>query len=281
MGVKSLSRVVLALSGLIAMASPAVGQDLSIAGRLANQIRLVLPGSVVTIPDPNGIDIRFEGQSSSLGIDSVHEACAQSTTKCDEAIQTYASRAGQHMMGLVPPKREQLRIVVRSREYLSRANAQIGYSDSFVYDYLVTDLVSLCFVDLPRIQRPIKGSELTNLQIDPQEALSTCKANSKAALPNLRSQWKSLPAQAIGSLQTGGDVSGYLAAVDDWGPLAKKLGGLIVAIPSNEVILYASGTRETDVEALLILAREMMAQATIPISSSVFRWSETGWQPAY
>src|SRR5262249_3995174 len=106
---------------------------------------------------------------------------------------------------------------------------------------------------------------------------SMCKANSHGALAPLASLWHELPQQGIGTIRNGDDVTGYLSAPRDWLPLARQLGGLVVAVPSVDTLIYARDSNPIDVDALATLARQMHAQASVPVSAQVFRWTEHGW----
>jgi hypothetical protein len=273
------SMSLLVLTFVLMSSGSAAAQNSSNAERLAAEIRSVLPGALVTVPDPNGLDITFEGQTRSVGIGSVNAACAQGAASCDAAIHGYAQRAASYMLETIPVKRDQLRIVVRSRSYLDAMSAQMSSSAGFVLEPLAGDLVSVCYRDLPTGRRPITPQDLPTLQLDQPSALSLCKNNSHSSLAPLASRWNALPQQGIGYIRTGDDVTGYLSALDDWRPLAKRLGGLIVAVPSVDTLLYARGSTATDVDALATLAEQMRARASVPVSAQVLRWTDRGWVP--
>lgn len=266
-----------AIVGIVAWPGCAAAQSNDIAERLAGEIRAALPGAMVTVPDPYGLDIGYAGQTRSVGIGSVHAACAQGAATCDAAIRNYAQRAASYMLETAPLLRDQLRIVVRSRGYLDRMRAQMGSSEGFVTEPLVGDLVRICYRDLPQGRRPIVTSDLAALQLDQPTALSACKSNSRSVLASLASQWNSLPEQGIGVIQNGDDVTGYLSAPEEWRPLAERLGGLIIAVPSVDTVLYGRGSSVIDVDALAVLAAQMHAQASVPVSAQVFRWTDHGW----
>jgi hypothetical protein len=273
-------RTLLLAAVFLFLACPAwaAANESSIAERLAAEIGTTLKGATVKIPDPNGLDITFGGQTRSVAIGSVRAACSKSKANCDAAIHDYAQRAASYMLETVPIMRDQLRAVVRSRSYMARINAQMGSSASFVSEPLLGDLVSVCYRDLPRGRRPIVTKDLTVLQLDQPTALSACKENSRHALAPLASQWKELPDQGIGIIQNGGDVTDYLLSPEDWRPLAERLGGLVVAVPSEDTVLYARGANATDVNALYVLAKHLHSKAAVPVSAQVFRWTDHGWE---
>ena len=264
---------------VMAFADPASAQNSNNAERLATEIRSILPGAVVAVPDPNGLEITFEGQTRPLGIGSVNEACVQGAASCDAMIHQYAQRAASYMLETVPLKRDQLRIVVRSRSYLSSVSAKTSSSSEFILEPLAGDLVSICFRDLPNGRSPITAEDLPTLKLDRQAALSICKNNSRRALAPLAPQWKALPQNTVGYIQTGDDATGYLSAPQDWRALAKQLGSLIVAVPSIDMVLYARGSTAIDLDALGTLAEQMRSQASVPVSAQVLRWTDRGWVP--
>jgi hypothetical protein len=278
MGAHVLRNSLSALMLAFVCSSAAMAQESGNAERLVAAIRTALPGAQVTVPDPNSLDIIFEGQARAVGIGSVNAACAQGTASCDAAIHSYAQRATSYMLEAVPVKRDQLRIVVRSRSYLESMISQIPSPSDFVVEPLIGNLVSICYRDLPSGRRPIIPQDLSTLQLDKPSALSLCKKNSHLALAPLEKQWNALPQQGIGYLQTGEDVTGYLAAPEEWRPLAERLGSLIVAMPSIDTLLYARGSKQ-DVDALATLAEQMRARASAPVSAQVLRWTDHGWVP--
>lgn len=272
-----MKRLLLLLCLVVLSPGLAAAQGAGIAERLAAEIRTVLPGASVAVPDPYGLDITFAGQTRSVGIGSVHAACAQGPANCDAAIHDYAQRAASYLLEAAPLSRDQLRIVVRSHPYLDNMAAQMGSTQGFVIELLVGDLVSVCYRDLPSGRRPISPTDLTTLRLDQPAALSMCKANTQSSLAPLASLWNALPQQGIGVIRNGDDVTGYLAAPGNWQPLAQQLGGLIVAVPSIDTLLYARGSNAIDVDALATLARQMHGQASVPVSAQVLRWTDRGW----
>jgi hypothetical protein len=255
----------------------ASAQGNTIAERLAAEIRVALPGATVVVPDPYGLEISYAGQTRFVGIGSVHTACGQGAAHCDAAIHGYAQRAASFLLETTPLLRDQLRIVVRTRGYLDRMRGQMGSPGNFVSEHLVGELVNVCYRNLPQGRRPIVTSDLTGLQLDQPMALSACKSNSHASLAPLASLLNTLPDQGIGVIRNGDDVTGYLSAPEDWRTLAEQLGGLIVAAPSVETVLYARGSNVIEVDALAALAAQMHAEAPVPVSTQVLRWTDRGW----
>jgi hypothetical protein len=252
-------------------------QESSIAERLASEIRTALPGAEVVVPDPDGLDISYAGQTQSVGIGSVHAACAQGVVSCDAAIESYAQRAASYMLETMPFSSDQLRIVVRSNDYLTKLHDQMNISEDFVSEQLVGDLVRICYRDLPQGRRPIVPSDLMAINLDPSTALSACEQNSRNSLAPIASLWKELPKRGIGIMKEPDDVTGYLSDYEAWQPLAEKLGELIVSAPSLDTLLYARAETATDVDALAALSNQIYATASVPISAHVFRWTDHGW----
>jgi len=255
----------------------AAAQNDGIAERLAAEIRAALPSATVSVPDPDGLNLTFGGQTQPVGIGSLRAICAQQPSNCEAAIHGYRDRAVAYMLESAPLQRDQLRIVVRSRAYLDSMRGQMAPSDDFVLEPLAGELVSACYRDLPQARRPIISSDLPLLQLDQRSALSACENGSQRALAPLAPQWRDLPPQGIGLVQSADDVTGYLARPQDWEPLARRFGGLVVAVPTIDTILYVRGATARDVDALRTLATQMHAQATVPVSAQVFRWSDHGW----
>ena len=272
-----MKRLLFALCVVVLSPGLASAQNASIAQRLAAEIRVVLPGASVVVPDPYGLDITFGGQNRSVGIGSVHAACAQGDAACDGAIRDYARSAAAYMLEAAPVMRDQLRIVVRSQAYLDNMTARMGSSLGFVVEHSAGELVNICYRDLPRGRRPILSTDLTALELEPHSALLMCKANSHNLLEPLATLWNPLPQQGIGVIRNGDDVTGYFVTSEDWQPLKEQLGDLIVSVPSVDTLLYARGTDLIDVDALATLTRQMNSQASVPVSTQVFRLTDSGW----
>lgn len=262
---------------VLAGSGSANAQTLGVAERLAAEIRAVLPGASVNIPDPLGLNITYAGQTRPVDIRSVHEACALGATSCDAAIRSYAQRAASYMLETAPLLRNQLRIVVRSKSYLEKMREQMGTSDDFISEPLVGDVVRVCYRDLPQGRRPIVAADLPALKLDRSAALAECMGTSRSAVAPLASLWKTLPEKGIGVIQNGDDVTGYLAASEDWRTLAEQLGGLVVAAPGVDTLIYGRGSNAIDIDALATLAKQMHADASVPVSGQVFRWTDRGW----
>jgi len=271
------SHLLLATIAFLVAPALAAAQNDGIAERLAAEIRAALPSATVSVPDPDGLNLTFGGQTQPVGIGSLRAICAQQPSNCEAAIHGYRDRAVAYMLESAPLQRDQLRIVVRSRAYLDSMRGQMAPSDDFVLEPLAGELVSACYRDLPQARRPIISSDLPLLQLDQRSALSACENGSQRALAPLAPQWRDLPPQGIGLVQSADDVTGYLARPQDWEPLARRFGGLVVAVPTIDTILYVRGATARDVDALRTLATQMHAQATVPVSAQVFRWSDHGW----
>lgn len=268
--------VAAAIVGL-AGTSHANAQTTNVAEKLAAEIRGLLPGAMVTIPDPFGLNIIYEGQTRSVSIGSVHDACFLGAKSCDAAILNYAVQATHYMLETAPLSRNQLRIVVRSQAYLDNMREQMRTADTFVSEPLAGDVVSVCYRELPRGRRPIVTADLPALAVEQPAALAECRAVSSRTVAPLAPLWKPLPAHGIGIIQTGDDVTGYLADPEDWRTLAEQLGGLIVAAPSVDALLYGRASNPIDIDALATLATKMHADASTPVSAQVFRWTDNGW----
>jgi hypothetical protein len=55
-------------------------------------------------------------------------------------------------------------------------------------------------------------------------------------------------------------------------------GSLIVAVPDPSVVIYSDSGQPNAIQALSTLAKELARKSQKPISVSVLRWTETGWE---
>ncbi len=73
--------------------------------------------------------------------------------------------------------------------------------------------------------------------------------------------------------------SSRLSLHDDWSTIAAQMsGGLIAAVPSNDLVLYADAGQTNTVDAMATLAREMVRKSPRPLSATVFKWTKAGWE---
>jgi hypothetical protein len=75
--------------------------------------------------------------------------------------------------------------------------------------------------------------------------------------------------------------SSLFAFPDLWAPLAQGPGGgLLVAVPASDVVLFLKSGRPGADYALARAAQDVLDQARRPLSATVFRWEPEGWRVA-
>lgn len=133
--------------------------------------------------------------------------------------------------------------------------------------------------DVPaRIIRP----NLDALHMTADEVLTLCEANTRKMLGSPDAAYgAALPADGIGMAMGSLYESARLLFPDEFAGLSGSLGGLLIAAPARNVIVYSKDGGPAAVEALAARARAIKAQSgNAALSASILRWSKDGWQVA-
>ncbi len=253
---------------------------------VAEQLRSALPGYEVTVADSLTLKLGKRGAPASelmqLNLDRVADYCTRVPDSCTAEVADLIHKTVPIVQAQNwSPDSAALRAVVRPENYVAQMASMLKTtSDTFISTQFAGDLVMMCYFDMPTAMRPVTIKDLTALGMEQATVIETCQRNMRAALPKLPENPPPDFARgpALGYLQGNPYESGYLLLHDDWAPLARALGGhLLVAAPGADLILYGNDTGPTSVDALATLARQTYGQAERPISTTVFRWTPSGW----
>src|SRR5262249_9702200 len=86
---------------------------------------------------------------------------------------------------------------------------------------------------------------------------------------------------AIGTLSGNPYEASRFLLPESWAALAKRWNGqLIVAIPGTDVVLYGRPQDGASIADMAMLARIAAAKANRPLSTTVYRWTGSGWEVA-
>lgn len=277
------ARLVAAMLALVLLGAAAPAPDL--ATRAAEQLRKVLPGYEVTVVDAMTLGINRPGAAKTqVNLDRVAAFCVQNAQRCDAMLTSFVAKVSGLLAEMgKPPAAEQLRVVVRPKSFVEGVKATVkDDSQGLPVREPFLDLDIVCEFDAPTSMRPVMPGDLSKLKLDAAAVLVRAKANMQAVLPPLANEARMLKAGEIGELVAdGGYTSSRLIFPESWSALAGQLGGgLIVAVPADNLVLYARDDGAASVTQLKAAAKAQYAQGERPISTSVYRWHPTGWEIA-
>lgn len=247
---------------------------------VARRLSQALPGGEVRIESPLTLSIKAaSGQTTQANLENTFAFCRREPPACAAAVDRHTQAAVEALrQQSVVPQHSQLRTVVRPAAYFEQVRRlQAGKSDP-VAEPFVDDLWLAVVADFPTAMKFVDAGELPKLGLTKKAALDLGKNNVAARLRPLASVTRELPARGIGTITGDPYESSRLALVESWAPVAQRFGGaLIVAVPTADAVLYADAREPTAIDATRTLARSIAAKAQRGLSSSVFRWSPSGW----
>ena len=272
---------------LLGVATPAAAEDRAFADMVANEFRNALPGYVVTVADPLTLKLGKASQPGEqplqVNLDRVVDFCGRAPAGCGQELSDFVAK----IVGVIgaqdtKPSLAALRAVVRPATYVEQLTSGMKEkAGALVSAPLAGDVVMICYLDMPTAMAPVFEKDLAKIAISRDQALRTCRTNTRAGLPSLPHTPPSggePGAGTIGVLSGDPYESSYLILHDDWAPLARALGGrLLVAVPAADQILYTEDAGPAARDALSTLTLKAYGEADRAISKTVFRWTPTGW----
>lgn len=269
----------LALSGAV----PAAAQESAEAftQRMAERLRAAIPGREVRITGAFEISVvQRTGDPAQIFVGRVWNFCqTASAAECEES----AARLIEAVMRIstqveAPVIRAQLRVAVRARAYcteIARLGAGGTEAQRVVLREMAPDLCQVVMVDYPDRMRGLAADELAPLGLTAEAAWQLAESQTVAALPQ---------PSALGRLEqgivavTGFDyIPSLLLNREGWRALAAAQGGLLVAVPADNMMIVARAATVTDLAGFRRATREAFDTAERQISDSVYRWTEQGW----
>lgn len=281
-----------ALLALLLLVPPAVfagsgapKEEAAFTAWMAERIQGRIDDARVEVDSPLTLKLRQADGEEILqaNLDRIHDFCTRAPEQCEDAAAQYVAMVSEHLQAR---DRDQsieasmVRVAVRSREYLETTQKQLpADAPRIVARPLVGDLMAVAVVDFPRSIRLFTTDDAKALKLTENEVFELGLKNLRADLKPLGKSAQPTADKSFRSLSDSPYESSRLALHAEWKPIAERLGGnLIVAVPAADVLLYGRGDSKLAVDALRATASRAANQADRPLSVSVFRWTQRGWE---
>lgn len=244
---------------------------------VAEKMRRELGGMPVTVKSPLTLSVG----SLQANLDRIFGFCNSNRQRCLAEVDGFVKGAAQVAKERnAPLDRAAVRLVVRSSEYIRRAQGSLGQDGPTLQSQpFVGGLVVLPVLDTPRAVRPLDNRDLISLSLSRDQLLELGRTNLDATLRPLSEVAKPASRGQIGNL--GGNVfdTSRVLLHAHWASLVEAQNGtLLVALPATDVLLYVSESTPTAVDALRTLANNVMTKAPNPLSNVILKWTKDGWE---
>jgi hypothetical protein len=277
--------IAFALGTQLAFAQPAEvpgdapGFTQFVAGQLQNSLKdqKVEIGSSLTlrINQPDGKNIL------QANLDRVFEFCSRNRDRCSSAIAQYVSGVSGVVLDRVRPiEKTMVRLALRPRQALEMVQKQLpADAPSIVMRPFLANLVEVAVLNFPTAIRPLNTADLKTLALSSDEAFALGAANLRSFFKPLSGFEQPLAERSLRYLNDNAYEASRLLLHQDWAEIAKGLGGELIAVaPAYDLVIYGRGGNPVAVDALRALASDLARKAERPLSLSVLRWTEGGWQ---
>jgi uncharacterized protein YtpQ (UPF0354 family) len=244
---------------------------------VAGQLRLEVGNAAVAVKGPLTLSIGY----LQANLDRIYAYCKRDAAGCAQQISTYVKGVAQvHKDGLEPPTKDAVRIIVRTRAYVTASQAALPkQAPKRQLRELAGELVVLPAIDMPRTVRVLNEKDGQTLGLSTNEVFTLGFSNVRKRLKPLMEVAKVVQPGQIGHIS--GDVynSSRLALHESWAPLVKAQGGqLVVAVPTTDAVLYVGDNTSVGINALRAFVTTVLARAPNPLSKELFRWTANGWE---
>ena len=214
-------------------------------------------------------------------LDRIFAFCAKTAEQCDAAISQYVTGVSGVVKDRIRPiEASMIRLNVRPRKALDSAQQQLPPdAPHLVLRPFVGELALTAVLDLPTAMRMLTNEDAKKLGISEDQVIEIGTNNLRASLKPLSAYPLPTADKSFRYVSDSPYESSRLILHPDWAPVAKALGGsLLVAVPSSDLIVYGRGDSQLAVDALRTLVRDAVRKTDRPLSTALFRWTESGWE---
>ncbi len=207
--------------------------------------------------------------------------CQANKAGCAIEVDKYAKGAAQILkQENIPLDKTAIRLVVRTTEYIKRAQASFGNDGPTLQSKpLAEGLVSVAVLDTPRAIRPLDDRDLKKLNISQDQLFELGSENLRSTLKPITDSAKPATAGQIGTITGSIYEVGRVTVLSQWADLANaQQGNLIVALPTTDRVLYISEVTPVALDALRTLSNNVASKAPNPLApSTLLKWTSDRW----
>ena len=267
---------------LLLFAGHSHADEASFTKQMADRFVRELPDLRVEVASPLTLKINQADGTHILqaNLDRIFAFCTRSAEQCEAATSQYvAGLSGVVKDRVRPIELSMIRLNVRPRKGLESAQQQLPPdAPRIVLRPFAGDLALTAVLDFPTSMRMFTNEDAKKLGIDENQAIEIGRKNLRASLKPLSEFLPPTAEQSFRYLGDGPYESSRMILHSDWARVAKALGGsLIVGVPSSNLLVYGRGDSELAMDALRTFVRDAIRKTDRPLSASLFRWTENGW----
>lgn len=285
--------LVVIMSVVASTASANVPTDEGLTAFAAEAFAKGLPEAKVTIKGPLLLDLETSSSEGSadahvtkthlqITLHNVADHCRRDPEKCEQEVTTFVANFIATVKEMSTPiQKSELRVVVRSAEYVESARHRLaGRPDSdFVARQFVGGLWALLVADTAHAIKSVSAQNLTRLGLSADAAMSLGEQNMAVELGPLNTAIHDLPPNGVGYINGNFYNSSRLLLHDDWKELSKSMNGhLVVAVPANDIVVYAAASDPIALDAISTLVKAVGVKSVRPLSGTLFKWVPGGWE---
>lgn len=250
---------------------------------MAKRIQAQLPDTRVEVDSPLTLKLRQADGEEILqaNLDRIFDYCNRSPVHCEDSVSQYVEGVSEYVedRGGHALEASMVRIAVRPREYLeSTRRHSPADAPRILARPLTGELMEVAVVDFPASIRLSTTEDAKTLGLTEQAVFELGRKNLRATLKPLGDYPQPTADASFRYLADSPYESSRLALHAEWQAVARMLGGeLIVAVPAPDLLFYGRGGSNA-VGALRAIAGKAADDSDRPLSASVFKWTEKGWQ---
>jgi len=272
-----LATAVIALLSFEAAAQEVPTDESGFTEFVAQAIRREVGNAPVSVKSP--LTISVGTLQANLG--RIFGFCQSNKAGCAGEVDRYAKGTAQILkLENAPLDKAAIRLVVRSSEYIKRAQASFGTEGPTLQSKpLAEGLVSVAVLDTPRATRPLDDRDLKKLSMSQDQLFELGRENLKATLKPITDSAKPATAGQIGTITGSIYEVGRVTVLSQWADLANaQQGNLIVALPTTDMVLYISEVTPVALDALRTFSNNVASRAPNPLApSTLLKWTSDRW----
>ena len=260
--------------GVPALAAP---DEAAFSRDIAERFRAAMPGRAVEVTAPLELRIDTEPEAAEVNLGRLYNFCAHAqAAECEESAERFVAGMSE-ALGVSPPVRaDQLRVAVRHTDFCDYLQRRIAAPDARILTRrLAPQLCVVIMADFPTTMRALNRGDLEPLRLDEAAAWALAERQTLAELP----QPDTLEGLAdnLVAVSEFDYVPSLLLNTDGWRRAAAARGDLIVAVPSDRLMIVIRRANLADLAAFRAATRENFDAAERGISPLLYRWDGTGW----